>query len=281
MTKVEQLSALMACLTERDRTVCHLLWEHRIMTTTQLSEVAFDGRLDRAKHRLVTLLRLDLLRGFRPLVDLGGDSSPYHYVLGEMGIEVVAAARGIPPRQLAYRVEDGLQLAHSQRLQHIVGINDVYADLVAGARRQPAGAALTKWWSEWRCAEHWGAVVGPDAYGRWREAGIEGDFFLEYDRGTEATGQLARKVADYATLAEGTELITPVLVWLPSTRREAEVRRALDAARSRDVPILTGHGAGDQGPVGAVWLPLGGERRMTLRALVLSHPRREAAADSR
>jgi hypothetical protein len=45
-------------------------------------------------------------------------------------------------------------------------------------------AALTVWWSEWRCAVNCGRLVRPGGYGRWREHEREVDFFLEYDRGT-------------------------------------------------------------------------------------------------
>jgi Replication-relaxation len=262
MGRSDALRSLSARLTDRDRTTCQLLLDHRVMTSEQLGEVAFGGLMDRARHRLVTLRRLNVLAGFRPFRVRG--SAPYHYVLGEMGAVIIAAAREIDVRELGYRVDHGLNLAHSQRLNHLVGVNDLYAALVAAARRR-RGAALTAWWSERRCAEYWGALVRPDAYGRWQEQGVDGDFFVEYDRGTEPPAKVAEKLSGYADLASASRLVSPVLMWLPSERRESEVRRALVQMSSRATPVLTGRRYAHLGPADAVWLPLGAEHRMTLR----------------
>jgi hypothetical protein len=90
---------------------------------------------------------------------------------------------------------------------------------------------------------------------------------------------VAAKIADYAVLASVTGHITPVLVWLPGDRREIEVRRALAAARSPAVPVLTGHGTMGLGPADAAWLPLDTERRVTLRTALLSCTRETEPPD--
>jgi hypothetical protein len=236
------------------------------MTSVQLGEVVFGGRMDRARHRLVTLRRLNVLSGFRPHRERG--SALYHYVLGELGAVILAASQEVDVRQLGYRVDEALALAHSQRLDHMVGVNDVYAALVVAARRRK-DASLATWWSERRCADYWGALVRPDAYGRWQEQGADGDFFLEYDRGTEPPSRVAAKITGYANLASATRLTSPVLVWLVSDRREAEVRRALIDQSSPAVPVVTGRSAPGLSPADAVWLRLGADRRMTLRAALL------------
>jgi hypothetical protein len=219
-----------------------------------------------AKHRLLILHRLGVLSRFRPLGLRGEGSFPYHYALGPAGAAVLASARATTVRALGYQAEDVLALAHSPRLAHIVGVNDVLAGLTTAARGR--GATLAAWWSERQCAAHWGAVVRPDACGRWQEDGVDGHFFLEYDRGSEAPERVAAKVADYAMLASVTGYVTPVLVWLPSARRETEVHRALAGVRTRTVPIATGHGVDGEGPAGQVWLPLGSSRRVTLCSVV-------------
>jgi hypothetical protein len=253
-------------LTERDREVCGLLFEQRVMTTAQLTAVAYGGSVEVARHRLVVLQRLDVVSRFRPVMLRGEGSAPFHYVLGPAGAELLAAVRGTTVRRLGYRLEEMVGLAHSPRLGHIVGINDVLASLVEAARRR--GARLASWYSERRCAEQWGDVVRPDACGLWREGGHGGYFFLEYDRGTETTRRLAEKVAEYARLARRSGLVTPVLVWLPSARREDEVRRTLAAVRTLDVPVLTGCRELGVGPADAAWLPLDRERRVPLRCVV-------------
>ena len=219
VVRSEALRSLSARLTARDRATCQLLLEHRVMTSVQLGEVVFGGRMDRARHRLVTLRRLNVLSGFRPHRERG--SALYHYVLGELGAVILAASQEVDVRQLGYRVDEALALAHSQRLDHMVGVNDVYAALVVAARRRK-DASLATWWSERRCADYWGALVRPDAYGRWQEQGADGDFFLEYDRGTEPPSRVAAKITGYANLASATRLTSHVVVWLASDRREAE-----------------------------------------------------------
>jgi Replication-relaxation len=238
------------------------------MTTAQLATIAFGDSMEVARHRLLTLHRLGLISRFRPIRLHGEGSAPYHYTLGPAGAALLASARTTTVRALGYDPGDILALAHSPRLAHIVGVSDVLASLVSAARRR--GASLAAWWSERRCTAHWGAVVRPDACGRWREDGVDGHFFLEYDRGSETTERVAAKVADYARLASLTGHVSPVLVWLIGDRREVEVRRALSAVRADTVPVLTGHSVAGLGLADAVWLPLEVERRVTLRTALLT-----------
>jgi Replication-relaxation len=272
-TRQERLSGL----NSSDRHVCELLWEQRVMTTVQLTTVAYDGRVEAARHRLVMLHRLDVVRRFRPprLRDEG--SAPFRYVLGPAGAEVLAHARGTTVRRLGYRIDHMMALAHSPRLAHMLGVNDVHASLMAAAR---ARGTTLGWWSERQCASasgggRWGALVHPDAVGRWCEDGVDECFFLEYDRGTEPAGRLAAKVDDYAELAAWTRQVLPVLVWLTGgERREQAVRRAVAEVRSPVVPVLTGRAIASLGPADAVWLPVESERRLTLRATLLAFVRR-------
>jgi len=141
---------------------------------------------------------------------------------------VLAAEHDTDLRRLGYRADKALQLAHSQRLAHTVGVNGFFTSLLGHARHRPPGRArLTAWLSERRCADQWGRIVRPDGYGRWQEAGREVDFFLEYDRGTEPLERLSSKLHGYGELADATGIPTPVLLWLYSAGREASVREAL------------------------------------------------------
>jgi Replication-relaxation len=255
----DRLAALAGRLTDRDRRIIHLVHEHRVFTTPQLTEVCFDSQ-DRAEHRLRQLTHAQVLARFRPHTRHGQGSAPYHYVLGPAGAAVLAAEHGIEPRRLGYRQDKALEVAHSQRLGHLVGVNGFFTALVASARQRGAGrAVLAAWWSERRCRDRWGHVVRPDGYGRWRQGDREVDFFLEYDRGTEPTDRLKAKLASYQELADATTIPTPVLFWLPSSGREATVRQAL-ASESRwtKVPFLvaTGSPALARGPAEQAWLPL-------------------------
>jgi hypothetical protein len=190
---VDQLTALASRLTDRDRAIIHLVGEHRVFTTAQLAKVYFNS-VDRAEHRLRELTDARALARFRPYTRHGEGSAPFHYVLGSAGAAVLAAEQGIEPRRLGYRPDKALEIAHSQRLRHLVGVNGFFAALMAYARQQrcqgASAATLAVWWSERRCADRWGDVVRPDGYGRWCEHDREVDFFLEYDRGTEPLHRL-------------------------------------------------------------------------------------------
>src|SRR5579875_855801 len=74
-----RLLAVAGRLTERDRLICRLLDEHRVLTTAQIADVGFTGER-RARMRLGELHALDLLDRFRP--QAWGNPAPYHWVLG-------------------------------------------------------------------------------------------------------------------------------------------------------------------------------------------------------
>src|SRR5580692_5968011 len=88
---VDPLVRAASHLTDRDRYLCRLLYEHRVLTTEQVADVGFDSAIT-ARHRLAILADLDVVERFRPLRQSG--SSPWHYVLGAIGAAVVAVERG-------------------------------------------------------------------------------------------------------------------------------------------------------------------------------------------
>ncbi|WP_216211122.1 replication-relaxation family protein [Amycolatopsis aidingensis] len=227
---VDHQAALATRLTHRDRWILALLFEHRVLTSQQLQDAAFpSGRS--ARQRLRDLYLWRAVSRFQPFQQVG--RAPMHYILGPAGAGVLAAEYGLDVKHLGYRHDRAMSIAHNQRLAHTIGVGDFFTSLIARARHQPADStrepseALTTWWSEARCARHFGDVVIPDAYGRWRAASSELEFFLEYDTGTESLTKVARKLTAYAQLAEATGIATPVLIWMPTTRREAGARAAL------------------------------------------------------
>ncbi len=256
----DRLAALARRLTDRDRRLCRLLWEHRVLTTDQLTSLCFPSR-HAATHRLLLLTRLEVVDRFRPFRATG--SAPFHYVLGNVGAHVLAAEQAKTPAELGYSRSQTLALAHSQRLAHLVGVNGFFAALAATASRR-VDAALTAWWSERRCTQRWGHLVRPDGYGRWSEAGTTVEFFLEYDTGTETIGRVVGKLAGYADLATASGMRTPLLLVLPSPRREIEIHRAIGTP---PIPIATAAGPLDN-PAADVWLTVRGDnQRVRLAAL--------------
>jgi hypothetical protein len=242
-------------LTPRDRHLCHVLFDHRVLTTAQVTQLCFDSPIT-AQHRLTVLHRLRVLDRFRHYRHVGSD--PYHYVLDSLGAELVAADRGIEvdPRRVRARA---LALANSQRLAHLLGVNGLFCSLASAARREP-GTELSKWWSERRCTERWGEVVRPDGYGSLRRDSRVVEFFVEYDAGTETLARLAAKLDGYADLVRATGWSPWVIFWFPSPRREAEARSVLGRP---DVLVATG--ADGVGPTAGAnaWLAVGsgGPRR--------------------
>ena len=146
------LAALAARLTARDRWLLRMLHEHRVLTTTHITQLAF-GTSRAATARLLTLYQLRAIDRFRPLTASG--SAPLHFVLDEAGAYLLAAEDGITPGQLGYRRDRALAIALSVQLAHATGTNSVFCALAAQGR-QAGNAALTCWWSERRCA----ALVG-------------------------------------------------------------------------------------------------------------------------
>ena len=249
-----RLLPVLGRLTERDRRLCHLLEDHRVLTTAQVADVGFTGER-RARMRLGELYALDVLDRFRPRT--GGNPAPFHWVLGPLGAALAAAEAGIDVADLDWRRGLVHDLAASQRLAHLVGLNGFFTALLRSARTKP-GRVLDEWWSERRCAREWGEVVRPDGYGVWTEAGSTLPFLFEHDNGTERLARLAQKLDGYAKLATEAGHPNWVLFTFPGPRREADARRVL--ARP-DVPVATvarsRHPARGFSPDTDVWLPVG------------------------
>lgn len=276
----ELLAELAARLTPRDIEILELVREHRVLTTPQLATIFFTSQL-KARHRLLELHRLTALVRFRPWTPSG--SRPWHWVLGPAGAAVLAARAGLSAAEFGYRRKNATSISHSVLLAHQVGVNEFFTQLHHIAHTHPkphstdmedgaktrTGTGVVAWWSERRCTKLWGDLARPDAYGRWAEPAScpashpqvrEVDFFLEHDTGSETLTKVAAKLADYTDLAEATGVTTPVLFWLPSARRETNLRKLLTET---EVPAATavhtnpGDPGTPEGPAGAVWLPCG------------------------
>lgn len=135
------LAAAAPRLTPRDRAQCRVLFDRRVLTTAQVVDLCF-ANITTARHRLAALRRLRALDRFRPFRPTG--SAPWHWVLDSLGVEVVAADRGIEvPRPTAHHAR-ALALADSQRLAHLVGVNGLFCSLARWARSR-GDAELAEW----------------------------------------------------------------------------------------------------------------------------------------
>jgi len=244
-----RLLAVLGRITDRDRRLCRLLKDHRVLTTAQVADIGFTGER-RTRLRLSELHALDVVDRFRPRT--GGNPAPFHWVLGPLGAALVAAEAGVDVSELDWRRGLVYDLAASQRLTHLVGLNGFFTALLRSARRRP-GCRLEEWWSEQRCGREWGELVRPDGYGVWTEHDTSLPFLLEYDNGTERLARLAEKLDGYAKLAAAAGHPNWVLFTFPTARRESDARRVLI---HRGVPVATAARTPDLTPDDAVWLPV-------------------------
>ena len=258
----ELASVLAPRVTDRDRSIVNALYEHRVLTTQQLYELYFDS-LDRARDRLARLHQLHVVQRFRPYRQHG--SNPYHYVLGQAGVLLLAAERAIHPSDLDYSPASGLRLASSQQLRHQVEANGIVTRLAHALRATPA-AKLVQWRGQRGCARAWGELIRPDSYLHLQLPTGQLELWLEHDRATETHARLQDKLDRYAELALALEQPVTVLVTLTSDRREQELRRALHAPP--DVLALTStierH---HTDPLAANWLPTTSQTRIALTDL--------------
>lgn len=239
-------------ITPRDRHLLTLLAEHRTFTTEQLAALAF-GTLGRARNRLNTLHSRDVLDRFRHYQRPGSQS--WRWTLGPLGAALVAASRGEPlPRPSAVR-DATARLATSPTLGHLLAVNGFFVALTAHARHHDH-TDLTAWCNEQQARDAAGNLARPDGHGVWTAAGRRVPFWLEMDLGTEPLSRVAGKLDGYVHLA-GTRHGFPVLFWLPSAIREANLHAHL--ARTQlptGVVVATGaadHAADHGGPAGPVW----------------------------
>jgi len=218
-----------------------VIHEHRVLTTHQIVELGWITRRS-ANLCLLELYRWRVLDRFQPLAVSG--LSPMHYVLDVAGAAVLAHEDGLDPKKIGYQHDRAMGIAHSLHLAHRVAVNGMFTRLVHHARQPNATGRLAAWWSEERCARSFGDIVRPDAYGKWKQGRAEIEWFLELDFGTEALRRLTFKIDAYDRLAKATRIITPVLIWTTTLRREARLREVLaEALRNLDdaarVPVAT------------------------------------------
>jgi hypothetical protein len=251
------VSLLATRLTERDRWLLRMLFEHKVFTTAHIADFGFAGNRDTADHRLLVLYRLNVLQKIRPLRP-GGGSAPCHWLLGTAGAEVVAAERGLTLKELGWRRDRANAVLLSAKLGHLLGVNGFFSRLAV-----PAGhARLTEWWPEARCAATWKKFVQPDGYGRWGTPERKLGFFLEFDNGTEALARVTAKIDAYARLAQASGINTPLLFHFPSPRREQHFR---DTCPAVTLPVLTTSGdPANRHLAGPVWAALHSDARRPL-----------------
>ncbi|RJQ77649.1 hypothetical protein D5S17_14590 [Pseudonocardiaceae bacterium YIM PH 21723] len=248
-------------LSTRDHTILTLLQEHQVLTTEHLAALAPFPSHDRAQQRLRTLFQLHLLDRFRHR-GLDGINTPWRYLLGAAGAELLAAAQGTEPPKKATLRRRQLRIAAHPALNHLLGVNGFFADL---ARHQPV-----VWLSERSATAACDALARPDALGM--VGGLV--FCLEYDTGTESLTTLVNKLDGYRELSASggpeipghTAVDAQVLFLLPNTQRERNLRNRLTTPGCQ---VATTHSDLVQrhSPAGPIWLPASSTTRHDITQL--------------
>jgi hypothetical protein len=229
----------MVSLDERDHALLLALLEHKVLSTHQIKSLFFRS-FRRCQHRMKGLRDLDLVASFSVGRGFGEGRPPACWYLTKAGLSVIAEAKDVRVSDLPWVPDQTYRGSHM--LAHRLGVNAFFCALAEASRANEGHCLVT-----WR-PEHWvrtrTAEVKPDGFGRYLHPGGACEFYLEYDRATEAFGALARKLEGYLKLAAGwtkeQDLIgfPNLLLIVPEGVREGEVGSALRHA------IGTVHAAG-------------------------------------
>jgi hypothetical protein len=255
-------------LDERDRAVLLALLEHKVLTTGQI-KILFFRSLRRCQHRLKELKDLGLIGSFTPRRNFGGGRPADCLFLTKLGSRECARELGVRASDLSWFPDENYR--HSKNLAHRLGVNAFFCALVECSRTRDGHCLAT-----WR-PEHWvrtrAAEVKPDGFGRYLHPGGACEFYLEYDRGTEAFKALSTKINGYLRVAAGwTEEEYPlgfpnVLFVVPDEAREMEVgsvvRQAIRGLRVGRLALsvfplyaASENRFSEHGVLGRVWRPL-------------------------
>jgi len=258
-------------LTPRDLRILEFLYEHRVFSIGQLSEMFFDS-IKVARRRMLILYELGLVDRFElPLIR----NSPNHYVLDHLGARIAAAHRGIAFGELRWHKEDDEALPFQGEFRHLIETNEFFVRLIAACRRDERHRLRT-WWGEKHCTRAWNEEVHPDGYAVLEGPHAATEFFFELDRGTESPSRLRAKLARYQDVAPLADCPKVLLFSFLDPEREVAVRKHLYnpgmTLATTVFDVASAH------PLGAVWLPIGSERRVALVALAALRQTPEASA---
>jgi Replication-relaxation len=216
---------------ERDVQVLHHLLEHKILTTHQIASLHFRS-LRRCQYRMRELKDLGLVSSFQVGRGFGEGRAPACWYLTKPGLVEIAEARDVRVSDLPWVPDSSYRT--NVVLAHRLGVNAFFCAL-AEASRALQGHCLATWRPEHSVRTR-AAEVKPDGFGRYLHPDGACEFYLEYDRATEARGALSRKLEGYLTLAAGwtreKELtgFPNLLVLVTEEEREGEVASAYRSA---------------------------------------------------
>lgn len=280
----DTLLSLVSKITPRDRQILNDLYEHNVLTTHHLHQLHFEGRAVRTMNQRLRQLRsYELIAPFRPYAHTG--TSPNHWVVDRLGVQLLAAQRNTALAELDYRADHRMRVALDYQLGHVLGLADTFVAFTLAARRTRS-ASLECWYSERESARRWGRHIRPDAYLQWDQDQVELHAFVEYDTGTEPLTKVARKMKGYTNLATESGLDSIVLFAVHSDQRADHLLNKLSKAPSARLRMVgtyvsTHERLHKRGPEREVWQAAGDPvgQRLGLVDIALRHPGKEQAQD--
>jgi hypothetical protein len=198
MVRAEEAASRASAIDERDHQVLLHLLEHKILTTHQITSLCFRS-LRRCQHRMRELKEMGLVSSFQVGRGFGEGRAPACWYLTKAGLVEIADAKEIRTSDLPWVPDPSYR--SNKLLAHRLGVNAFFCAL-AEASRALQGHCLATW-----RPEHWVGTksgdVKPDGFGRYLHPGGACEFYFEYDRATEASGALTRKLEGYLRLGAG------------------------------------------------------------------------------
>jgi len=258
----ERLAALSLVTNTTEKRILEWLGHHPLLSADDLAVILrLAGQLP--ARLLDNLARYGLVQSTGKPLEIEA-APPRRYYLSELGLKLLAARDGVPPRRYARhgivaasmpeKKKGGGRLGTLLRqLDHTVGVNRFFVRLIRDGAK--GGPRLVRWLSASEAAQrftygevtHW---LRPDGAGDVHFQGQVRRFYLEWDRGTVKWPDMIEKFRSYAMYfvalqRRGTDPdATPhVLVVGVSPQREDAIWKVLQASIAevglQPTPFLT------------------------------------------
>jgi len=284
-SSLERLAAISLVTSPTEKRALEWLGHHPLLTADDLSVILrVSGTL--SARLLDNLARYGLVQSTDKALENEG-TPPRRYYLTDLGLKLMAAGDGVPPRRYSRygivaasmpKKQGGGRLETLLRqLDHTVGVNRFFVRLIADGAR--GGPRLVRWLSASEAAQkftygevtHW---LRPDGAGDIYWNGEVRRFYLEWDRGTVKLPDMIEKLRVYAGYLARLRLggcdearLPTVLIVTASPLRERIVGQSLQAVlKEALVPtdrVFTSLDGLVQrlGPWSRVWLSAGRSER--------------------
>ncbi|HWO72216.1 MAG TPA: replication-relaxation family protein [Dehalococcoidia bacterium] len=284
-SSLERLAALSLVTSPTEKRALEWLGHHPLLSADELAVILrISGQL--AARVLDNLARRGLVQSTDKALE-NEAAPPRRYYLTDVGLKLLAARDGVPPRRYARygivaasmpKKQGGGRLETLQRqLDHTVGVNRFFVRLIADGAKN--GPRLIRWLSASEAAQkftygevtHW---LRPDGAGDVYWNGRLWRFYLEWDRGTVSWPDMIEKFRAYGGYLARLRLsgcdeagLPTVLIVTASPLRERVIGRSLQAVlEEAKAPTGRAFTSIDSlvqrlGPWSRVWLAASGRER--------------------